>query len=297
MQWAGLANRGFVASAGKLAVLAQQAGHLAIDARVGGHAFALFQEVGFTGEVAHQPTRFGDQQGARGHVPGAQAGFEEAVGKSGGHISQVERGSTRAAHAGHLGHHVLQHLHEGLEVVSWPKRKAGADQAVFELGAFGHADAAVIQVSAAATGGAEQVVAGGVVYHGLLRAAIDHEGNADAVNGKAVDEVGGAVQRVDDPDMAATLVAFALPATGFFGPDAVIRVSGQQRFDDGLLGRMIDLGDEVVGLLGRDANGLDVERGTVDDRTGGARGLDGHVEHGVQMGGHELCEEQQGAVR
>jgi hypothetical protein len=36
---------------------------------------------------------------------------------------------------------------------------------------------------------------------------------------------------------------------------------------------VVDLGDEVVDLLLRDADGLDVERGAVDDRAGGAAAL------------------------
>ena len=76
----------------------------------------------------------------------------------------------------------------------------------------------------------------------------------------------------------------AMLAAGFLGPDAVVRIRGQQRLDDDLFGRVIDFGDEVVRLLLRDADGLDVERSPVDDRAGGAGGLDGHVEHGMQVG-------------
>ena len=71
----------------------------------------------------------------------------------------------------------------------------------------------------------------------------------------------------------------------FLGPDAVAGVGREQRLDDGLLAGMVDFGDEVVDLLLRDAHGLDVERGPVDDGAGGAGGLDGHVEHGVQAWG------------
>jgi hypothetical protein len=55
---------------------------------------------------------------------------------------------------------------------------------------------------------------------------------------------------------------------------------------------VVDFGDEVIDLLLRDANRFNVERGTVDDGASGARSLDGHVEHGVEIGRHELCEER-----
>jgi hypothetical protein len=77
--------------------------------RVAGHAFALLQEVGFAGEVADQAAGLGDQQRAGGHVPGRQAGLEEAVGEAGGHVGQVERGGAGAAQAGGALHDVGHH--------------------------------------------------------------------------------------------------------------------------------------------------------------------------------------------
>jgi hypothetical protein len=52
---------------------------------------------------------------------------------------------------------------------------------------------------------------------------------------------------------------------------------------------VVDFGDEVIDLLLRDAHRFHIQRRAVDDGAGGAGGLDGHVEHGVQVGGrHEL---------
>jgi hypothetical protein len=41
----------------------------------------------------------------------------------------------------------------------------------------------------------------------------------------------------------------------------------------------------------RNADRFHVERSTVDDGASGACSLDGHIEHGVEIGRHELCEE------
>jgi hypothetical protein len=106
----------------------------------------------------------------------------------------------------------------------------------------------------------------------------------------AVNEVGGAVQGVDHPDVIGA--GAAMLAAGFLGPDAVVGVGPEQGLDDGAFGGVVDLGDEVVRLLLRDAHGLHVEGGPVDDGAGGASGLDGHVEHGVLVGRHELFEER-----
>ena len=105
-----------------------------------------------------------------------------------------------------------------------------------------------------------------------------------------MDEIGGAVQRVDDPDIVGILGA--MRAAGFFGQDAVAGIGGEQGLDDDLFAGLIDLGDEVVDLLLRDTHRLDVERRAIDDGASGARSLDGHVEHGMQIGRHELCEER-----
>jgi len=52
----------FLFGTGELGVLVQQGHQLAVDARVGGHAFFLVEEMGFASEVANQAARFGHQQ-------------------------------------------------------------------------------------------------------------------------------------------------------------------------------------------------------------------------------------------
>jgi len=55
------------------------------------------------------------------------------------------------------------------------------------------------------------------------------------------------------------------------------------------LGSLVDFGHEVVGLLLRDPHRLDVQGGAVDDGTSGTGGLDGHVDHGMQVERHRSC--------
>ncbi len=282
----GLAHRGLVARAGELAVLGEDRHELAVDAGRGRQALALLQEVGLAREIAHQAAGLGHQQRAGRHVPDGQARLEETFGEAGRHVGEVQRGRAGAAQAGRALHHVGHDVQVGLEVVARAEREAGGQQAFLELGALGHADAPLVQVGAAALGGREQVVARRVVDDGLLDLAAHHERDAHAIDGKAVDEVGGAVQRVDDPDEFRILRAVL--AARFLGEDAMARIGGEQGLDDGLLARVVHLGHEVVDLLLRNAHRLDVERRAVDDGACGASGLDGHVEHGVQIGRHEL---------
>ena len=98
-----------------------------------------------------------------------------------------------------------------------------------------------------------------------------------------MNEVGGAVQRIDDPDVVCVRVA--VRAAGLFGQDAVVRKGGEQGFqNDGFAG-LVDFGDEVIDLLLRDSNSLHVQSGAVDDGACGACGFDSHIEHGVKVGG------------
>ena len=73
----------------------------------------------------------------------------------------------------------------------------------------------------------------------------------------------------------------------FFSQDAVTGVSRQQCLDDDLFGCVVNVCHEVVDQLLRNPDRLDVQRGAVDDGTSGARRLDGHIDHGMQIGGHE----------
>ena len=239
----------------------------------------MVYEVRLAGEVANQATRFGDQQRACCHIPGLQAGFEKAVGVAGRDMRQVQRGSARTAHAGALAHDFAQHVQVGLELVAGTVGKAGRDQAFLQARALADADAAVVDVGATALAGAVDIVAVRVVDHRLLDLAAHRQRNADAVKRKAVDEIGGAVQRIDDPDEFG--IFCAMLAARFLGQNAVAGVGGQQGFDDRGFGGLVDFSDEVIGLLERHADRLDVKGGAVDEGAGGARSLDGHVEHGV----------------
>ena len=60
-------------------------------------------------------------------------------------------------------------------------------------------------------------------------------------------------------------------------------VGAQEGFNDDRLGFLVDVGDEIVDLLGRDANRVNVKSSAVDDGASGACSLDGHIEHGVEI--------------
>jgi hypothetical protein len=122
--------------------------------------------------------------------------------------------------------------------------------------------------------------------------ALVRQRDRHAVILEAVDEVRGAVERVDDPLVLGLVVRLA----GFFGEDGVIGVGGLQRVDDRRFRCLVDLRDEIVVLFLADLNQVEIERRPVDDLRGAAGGLDGDVEHGMHEPG-SLCRGSAAAYR
>jgi hypothetical protein len=168
-----------------------------------------------------RPPGFGDDQRPGGDVPGREPGLEEGVVPAGGDVAEVERGGAGAAHAGAALHHRLEDAQVVGEVVALSKRKAGADQRVGHARSLRDAQPLVVEEGAAALRREEEVVPRRVVDDRLLDLVAKGEADRDRVGRQAVDEVGRAVERVDDPDVLA--VARAARAARLLGEDAVAR--------------------------------------------------------------------------
>ena len=65
--------------------------------------------------------------------------------------------------------------------------------------------------------------------------------------------------------------------------ERVVRVGFGQHLDDGLFGRLVDVGDEIVMLFFRDDDAVEVKRGAIDDGGAAAGGFDRRVEHWVHV--------------
>ncbi len=81
------------------------------------------------------------------------------------------------------------------------------------------ADAPAVELRAVAARGGEEFLPHRVVDDGVLEPAAVLDGDRHGEGGEAVQEIGGAVERIDDPD---ELVAAA--AAGFLAEEAVVRV-------------------------------------------------------------------------
>ena len=86
-------------------------------------------------------------------------------------------------------------------------------------------------------------------------------------------EIRGAIQRIDDPDGVALAGA---PA--FLGQEGVARVVFADELDDLGLSRMIDFTDEVVAPFRGNRKGFEAVETADDDFASGASGADGDIE-------------------
>jgi hypothetical protein len=87
--------------------------------------------------------------------------------------------------------------------------------------------------------------------HRVLQPALDLAGDRDCEHREAVQEVGRAVERVDDPHRVAVAARAAL-----LGEERMAGVVALDDADDLGLRGLVDLGDEVIAALGRDLQGL-----------------------------------------
>jgi hypothetical protein len=96
---------------------------------------------------------------------------------------------------------------------------------------------------------------------------------------EAVQEVGGAVERVDDPQPVALAVGAA-----FLGQHRVVRVRLADGVHDLGLGAAVHVGDEVVAPLARHLQRVGTVEVAHDEVAGRARGRHGDVFEGLHGG-------------
>ena len=147
----------------------------------------------------------------------------------------------------------------------------------------GDADALVVEERALAAFGDEQLVVRRIVGHAGDDRAVAFERDGDGEMRDAVQEIGGAVERIDDP--AVGLVG-AVADAAFLAEEAVIRPRLGKFLAHDFLGAAVGGGDEVARPLDRDLEVLDLAEVALEAAAGAVRGLDhdvedGGVEHGA----------------
>ncbi len=114
----------------------------------------------------------------------------------------------------------------------------------------------------------------------MLKAAAVFAGDADGKVRNAANEVGGAVQWVDDPQVVGAFAA-AFVQAAFFAENAVSRVGLAQSGDDALLGSSVDLCDVVFGFFFVNLDGIQALDGAENQFAGAAGGAQRDIQHGL----------------
>ena len=155
---------------------------------------------------------------------------------------------------------------------------AGHDHGIGHVLAAGDAQAAaVVEPGAAALFGGVELVHHRVVDHRGDDLAVALERDGDRKERDRVEEVGGAVERIDDP---AVLAVGALHLGAFLAEEAVGRAGLAELGEDDLLGALVGVRDEVGRALARDLEVLDLAEILGERAAGLDRGLDHDVEEG-----------------
>ncbi|MNE10063.1 hypothetical protein D3C80_1027620 [compost metagenome] len=136
-------------------------------------------------------------------------------------------------------------------------------------------------MSAATTAGGEFFLANRVQNNSVLKTTAVFAGDADSEVRNAAQEVGGAVQRIDDPQVLFAFDAGAGVHAGLFTQDRVIRVRLAQGVDDFLFGGAIHLGYVILGVFFVDLDGIQALDGAEDQFTGAAGGAQRDIQHGL----------------
>jgi hypothetical protein len=207
----------------------------------------------------------------------------ETVEPPGSDPGQIERRRAVAADAGEARLDDLQLVAELDMVAAGDVGDAATDDAVLGLGAGGDAQAAVVEEGARAALGDVELVVGGVVDDARHRHAVALEADGDGELGNAVEEVGGAVEGVDDPGVGGV---GALDLAALLTDETVAGAGLHELGHDDLLGLAVGGGDEVGRPLHRDLQMLDLAEVALE----AAAGLQGGADHDVEKGGTEHIE-------
>ena len=148
------------------------------------------------------------------------------------------------------------------------ERKTGAEQGVFHLWDVADSHAPVVHLCAGAARSGEHLLPDRVVDQPRFQPVLVAKTDGDGEMRNTVQEIGGAVQRIDDPLIIVVAVLFA----AFLGQNAVVGIGLAQGLNNFLFGLHIRFTDEVVALFGGDAQPFEVIEVTEQDAAGAQGG-------------------------
>src|SRR5262245_1211039 len=279
-------GRKFVDTGGGLAGLPDHAQEVALDRLVAGED-AAGREHGIAAvEIGDEAAGLAHQGDAGRHVPGREAALPIGIETAGRDPGEVERCGAEPAQTGDpLLHRVVLVAVEH-DIAAARMRQGTGDHCVGEPLASRHPQPLVVEERALAALGGKKLVADRIVDDAGNDRALALECDRDREMRNAVQEVQGAVERIDDPAMG-LVAAFARAA--FLAEKAVAGPRALELLAHGLLGAPVGDGYEIGRTLDRDLQVLDLAEVAFEHAAGFVRGLDHHVEEGgAEHGGGGL---------
>src|SRR6266851_7859236 len=271
----GIFNRGL-----RFRPLPDQAQQRALHRLIARDDVGLSEHVVAAVEIGHEAARLAHDQQARRHVPGREVALPVGVEPAGGDPGEIERRGAEAAQPRDLLLDDGELRAKQRKVAAPEMRQAAANDGLGEPRARRDAQPLIVEEGALAALGDEELLVRRVVDDSGNDRSLAFERDRDRELRNAVQEVGRAVERVDDPAMR---LVGALLTAAFLADEAVTGARLGKLAAENLLGAPIRRRDEIGGSLERDLQVLDLAEIPLE----AARGLAGGSDHDVDESGME----------
>ncbi|CNU29887.1 Uncharacterised protein [Salmonella enterica subsp. enterica serovar Bovismorbificans] len=123
------------------------------------------------------------------------------------------------------------------------EREAGSEDSAVQIASGTAAQTVAVQLRALTAGGGEQFVTHRIVHDSHFSTAFNAYSNGNSEVWQTFDEVGGAIQRIDNP---LNILICANVLTAFFGDNSVLRVRFANGVDNHRFSGLIYIGHKIV---------------------------------------------------
>lgn len=231
-----------------------------MDMAVGGKDAVALREVVSTGIVGDTTTGLADDERSGHEVPGTDVALGIAVQSACSNPAEGKGGRTYHTDTGHTTIKVADEpLYDrliGVAVVGQLKTEKGIVQytGADTQGLWGAEGTRKIALKPRSTTrpGIETLRGGDIVNDTKKDAVALNEGDADGIRGITVDEVGGAIERINDPSGEFRVESSKVESGAFFSEEGGGGDEGTQSLNKELLGGLIDIRHIVVSVLALD---------------------------------------------
>src|SRR6266849_578836 len=253
----------------------QQLQQSAMHALVSGNDMALLEHGLAAVEIGDETAGLTHQQQPRSHVPRGKIAFPIAVEPPRGHPGEIERGRSEAPQSADLALYRRDLVTELRKIAAPVMRQSAGQDGIAELPARRHPQAPIVHERAFAALAGVKLVRCRIVDEPGNDGAVARQRDGDCELRNAVQEIGGAVERVDDPAMG---LVGTLGSSALLAEKAVAGARLGELRAQNFLGAPIRRRDEISRPLQRDLQPLDLAEVALEAARRIVRGPDHDVE-------------------